>query len=90
MAGIAGILELIGGLLILLGLFTRVAAFILSGEMRSLILWCISDSPGWPIDNHGELAVIFCFVFLYLAAACGGPFSLENIWMRQAKEVIAR
>src|SRR5689334_24385160 len=74
----AGVLELVGGALILLGLFTRPVAFILSGEMA--IAYFISHAPRnfWPLLNGGDLAVTWCFVFLYLAAAGGGPISLDR------------
>ncbi len=76
--GVAGILELFGGLLLLAGLLTRPVAFILSGEMA--VAYFIAHAPkGFlPILNGGELAVLYCFVFLYLAAAGGGPFSLDS------------
>jgi putative oxidoreductase len=75
--GFAGILELVGGLLILIGLFTRPAAFILSGEMA--VAYFMAHAPnGWlPILNQGELAVMYCFVFLYLSFAGAGEFSLD-------------
>jgi putative oxidoreductase len=74
--GLAGILELVGGSLILLGLFTRPVAFILSGEMA--VAYFMAHAPGGllPIMNHGELAVMYCFVFLYLSVAGGGSFAL--------------
>ena len=77
--GIAGVLETVGGILIFVGLFTRPTAFILAGEMA----WAYfqSHAPGgfWPIMNRGELAVLFCFIFLYLAARGGGVFSLDAL-----------
>ena len=78
LSGAAGVLELVGGALILLGLFTRPVAFILSGEMA--IAYFISHAPRnfWPLLNGGDLAVTWCFVFLYLAAAGGGPISLDR------------
>ena len=77
--GLAGILELVGGSLVLLGLFTRPVAFILSGEMA--FAYFMAHAPGGllPIMNHGELAVMFCFVFLYLSVAGGGAFSLDGM-----------
>ena len=77
--GLAGILELGGGVLILLGLFTRPAAFILSGEMA--VAYFMAHAPhGWlPILNQGELAVMYCFVFLYLSVAGAGEFSLDAL-----------
>lgn len=74
----AGGLELVGGFLIVVGLFTRPVAFILAGEM-AVAYWMAHAKNGfWPLANGGELAVIYCFVFLYLAAAGGGPWSLDS------------
>jgi putative oxidoreductase len=77
--GLAGILELVGGALIFLGFLTRPVAFILSGEMA--VAYFKVHAPGgfWPVQNHGELAVAYCFVFLYLAAAGGGPLSVDAL-----------
>jgi putative oxidoreductase len=79
----AGALELVGGVLLLLGLFTRPVAFVLSGEMA--VAYFLQHAPGgfFPLLNKGELAVIYCFVFLYLAAAGGGPWSLDAVWKGQ-------
>ena len=74
--GIAGILECVGGLLILLGVFTRPAAFVLSGHMAVAYFMAHAPRGFWPILNRGELAALYCFVFLYLAVAGGGPWSL--------------
>ena len=74
---LSGWLELIGGLLIVLGLFTRVTAFILSGEMAVAYFMAHSAKSFYPELNHGELAVLYCFVFLYLAAAGAGPWSID-------------
>ena len=75
----AGVLELVGGALVCVGLFTRPAAFLLSGEMA--IAYFMFHAPGGflPIVNHGEAAVFYCFAFLYLAAAGGGPWSLDKM-----------
>jgi putative oxidoreductase len=80
--GLAGILELVGGAMILIGLCTRPVAFILSGEMA--VAYFMAHAPGGllPILNHGELAVIYCFVFLYLSAAGGGAYSLGGLRKR--------
>jgi putative oxidoreductase len=77
--GVAGVLEFFGGLLILLGLFTRPTAFILSGLLA--VAYFMAHAPGgfWPIQNQGELAVLYCFVFLYLAAAGGGEWSVDRL-----------
>src|SRR5512140_1566562 len=77
--GVAGILETFGGLLLLLGLFTRPVAFILAGEMAVAYFMMHAPHGFWPALNHGELPVVFCFVFLYLAAAGGGPWSLDAL-----------
>lgn len=80
--GIAGILEFFGGILIVLGLFTRPVAFVLSGEMA--VAYFMSHVPRgfWPIMNGGERAVLFCFIFLFLWAAGGGDFSLDG-WRKK-------
>ena len=77
--GFAGVLEFFGGALILLGLFTRPVAFILSGEMA--FAYFMAHAPGgfWPVLNHGEAAVFYCFAFLYLSATGGGPWSLDRV-----------
>lgn len=81
--GVGGILELFGGLLLLLGLFTRPVAFILAGQMA--VAYFMSHAPKgfWPLINRGELAVLYCFVFFYLTAAGGGPWSLDHLWRRR-------
>ena len=76
--GFAGCLELIGGGLLLLGLFTRPVAFVLAGEMAFAYFIAHAPQSFWPILNHGEDAVLYCFVFLYLSAAGGGPWSLDR------------
>lgn len=76
MMGVTGILECIGGLLILVGVFTRPVAFLLSGEMAVAYFTAHAPRGFWPILNWGELAALYCFVFLYLAVAGGGPWSL--------------
>jgi len=82
MVGIGGVLEFFGGLLILLGLFTRPVAFILSGMMAVAYFMAHAPQGFWPLQNGGELAVFYCFVFLYLSAAGGGAWSLDSIWRR--------
>lgn len=76
--GVAGILEFFGGVLLLLGLFTRPVAFILSGEMAAAYFIAHAPKGFLPILNGGEIAVLYCFVFLYFAAAGGGPLSLDS------------
>jgi putative oxidoreductase len=76
--GLAGVLELVGGILLLLGLFTRPVAFILSGEMAVAYFLAHANQSFFPILNQGELAALYCFVFLYLSAAGGGPWSVTG------------
>lgn len=80
---IGGVLELFGGLLVLLGLFTRPVAFILSGEMAVAYFHSHAPRGFWPIQNGGELAALYAFVFLYLFAAGGGPLSLDAMRRRR-------
>ena len=76
---VAGVLESVGGPLLLLGLFTRPVAFILSGEMA--VAYFIGHAPQgfWPVLNQGAPAVFYCFFFLYLSAAGPGPWSLDAL-----------
>ncbi|MDX1748885.1 MAG: DoxX family protein [Methylophaga sp.] len=82
LSGVAGVLELVGGFLILIGLFTRPVAFILSGQMA--VAYFIAHSPQgfWPLLNNGELAALFSFIFLYLFVAGGGAWSVDNLVKR--------
>ena len=82
LGGIAGLFELVGGALILVGLFTRPVAFVLSGVMAFAYFIAHAPQGFWTILNKGELAVLYCFVFLYLAAAGGGPLSLDRALRR--------
>jgi putative oxidoreductase len=75
--GLIGALEVVGGILIVLGLFTRLAAFVLSGFMAVAYFMAHAPQGFHPINNGGELAIMFCFVFLYLAAQGAGPWSLD-------------
>jgi putative oxidoreductase len=79
--GLSAILEFGGGALVLLGFLTRPAAFILSGEMAVAYFKAHSGNGlgPWPIQNHGELAVLYCFVFFYLSAAGAGPYSVDAL-----------
>ena len=81
--GLAGVLEFWGGLLIVVGFLTRPTAFVLSGQMA----WAYFQSHfprGWiPIENRGELAVLFCFAFLYMSARGGGAFSIDGLLARR-------
>jgi putative oxidoreductase len=80
---IGGVLEFYGGLAILLGLCTRPVAFILSGEMAVAYFQFHQPNGFWPIQNHGEPAVLFCFIFLLLAAQGGGDWSLDGLLRRK-------
>ena len=75
--GFAGILELVGGGLVAVGLFTRPVAFLLSGEMAAAYFMAHAPKSFFPLLNQGEAAILFCFIFLYLAAAGGGAWSLD-------------
>ena len=80
MIGIAGILELVGGILMLIGLFTRATAFVLSGEMAAAYFIGHASKGGvlLPLLNDGDAAVLYCFVFLYFAAAGPGAWAVDN------------
>jgi putative oxidoreductase len=75
--GAAGLIELVGGTLLVLGLFTRLAAFVLAGEMAVAYFTAHAPRGFWPIANGGELAALYCFIFLYLSAIGGGPWSVD-------------
>ncbi len=75
----AGVLEFGGGILIAIGLFTRWSAFLLSGTMAVAYWMAHGTSAFLPIQNKGELAVLYCFVYLYLFFAGGGSWSLDNL-----------
>ena len=81
-AGLAGVLEVFGGLLMLVGLFTRPVAFILSGEMAVAYFQAHFPRAFWPVLNGGEPAYLFCFLFLFFAAAGAGPLSVDALLRR--------
>ena len=81
---IAGVIELVGGALVAAGLFTRLAAFILSGEMAFAYFMEHAPQGFYPALNKGLPAVLFCFVFFYLSAAGGGPWSLDRLFRKAA------
>ena len=83
MFGLAGILEFVGGILIILGLLTRPVAFILAGEMAAAYFMAHAPQALWPIENRGEAAVLFCFIFLYFAAFGAGRYSLDGLMSRR-------
>jgi putative oxidoreductase len=75
--GFAGVIELIGGVAIVFGLFTRPVAFVLAGEMAVAYFMVHAPQGFFPVLNGGEEAILYCFIFLYLAAAGAGPWSLD-------------
>jgi putative oxidoreductase len=81
--GFAGLVELIGGLLIAFGLLTSYAAFIASGQMAVAYFKAHAPQGAFPILNRGELAVLYCFLFLYIAAHGSGGWSLDTIMGRK-------
>jgi putative oxidoreductase len=85
MFGVAGIIEIVGGALVTIGLFTRIAALFTSGEM-AVAYWYFSNRPSrgfMPIQNGGTLEVLYCFVFLYLVFAGAGPWSLDAMMRKR-------
>src|ERR1700730_18283121 len=82
---VGGWIELVGGALIALGLFGAIAAFIASGEMAVAYFRAPARGGFWPIANHGERAVLYCFVFLYIAAHGSGPFSVDALLARRRR-----
>jgi putative oxidoreductase len=89
LGGVSGILELVGGALLVLGLFTRPVAFVLSGMMAVAYWMAHAPQSTYPVNNGGDAAILYCFVFLYLFAAGGGPWSLDA-WLRGKGEAAAR
>lgn len=77
--GLAGVIEFVGGILIALGLFTSPVAFLASGEMAFAYLQAHVPRGFWPIVNGGELALLYCFLFLYFAAVGSGKLSIDSI-----------
>ena len=84
MSGAAGMIELVGGILLVIGLFTRPVAFIMSGTMAVAYFYVHAAKGFFPILNGGELAALYCFVFLYIAAAGSGSWSVDQIRSRAA------
>ena len=84
MPGIAGVIELVCGALIVVGLMTGIAAFIASGEMAVAYFTVHAKGGLWPIQNQGELAVLYCFVFLYFAAHGGGIWSIDSVLRKRS------
>jgi putative oxidoreductase len=84
----AGVIELVGGALVALGLFTRVAAFIMSGEMAVGYFMAHAPRNFFPLLNGGDAAVLYCFIFLYFAVAGGGCWSLDQLlWRNSTREI---
>jgi putative oxidoreductase len=81
--GLAGMLEVFGGALLAIGLFTRPVAFVLSGLMAFAYFLQHSPEGFWPILNRGELAALYCFLFFYLSAHGGGPYSVDAMLQRR-------
>jgi putative oxidoreductase len=81
---VAGMLELVGGALLLIGLFTVPVAFILSGQMAVAYFMAHFPKGFWPAANGGELAALYCFIFLYLATAGGGRWSVDRLRSRSS------
>ena len=86
-AWFAGMLEVVGGGLLLLGLFTRPVAFLLAGQMAVAYFLVHAPRGFWPTLNGGELAALFCFNWLFFAAAGGGPWSLDALLFKRARHV---
>jgi putative oxidoreductase len=80
----AGVLELVGGALLAIGLFTRPVAFVLSGQMAFAYFIGHAPQATFPVQNGGDAAILFCFVFLYIAATGGGPWSVDGAISKKA------
>jgi len=85
-SGLGGILEAFGGALLLVGLFTRPVAFILAGEMAVAYFQFHFPRGFWPLMNQGELAALYCFLWLYFSAVGAGPWSLDAVRTRKKTE----
>ncbi len=77
--GLAGILETFGGVMLLLGLYTRTVAFLLAGEMAVAFFQAHFPRSFWPVLSGGELAFLYCFIWLYISAAGPGPWSIDAV-----------
>jgi putative oxidoreductase len=86
MSGMGGLLELVGGALIVLGLFTRPVAFLLCGEMAVAYFYAHFPRNFFPVINGGDAAILYCFVFLYLIFAGAGPWSLDALLTRSRSQ----
>ena len=85
-AGVGGIIEFFGGLLLFVGLFTRPVAFLLSGTMAVAYFQFHQPGGTWPIENKGELAALYAFVYLFLSAAGAGPWSLDALFGKSRRD----
>ena len=83
LSGVAGVLEFFGGIAIILGIFTRQVSFVLSGLMAAAYWMAHGTEAFWPIVNQGELAALYCFVFLFLSIHGGGEYSIEGWLVRR-------
>src|SRR5262245_496826 len=83
LSGVAGLLEIVGGFLLLFGLFTRPVAFILSGEMAFAYWLAHAPQSFFPVVNRGDAAILYCFLFLYMVFAGGGAWSLDRWWRKE-------
>ena len=83
--GVQGIIELVGGVLILIGLFTRPVAFVLSGDMAAAYFMSHGPKDFYPMMNGGDAAILYCFVFLYLVFAGGGRWSIDEAVQASAR-----
>lgn len=90
MMGVAGVIELVAGLMIALGLLASIAAFIASGQMAVAYFMAHSPRGFWPVLNQGELAVVYCFLFLYIAARGSGVWSVDSLIGRGRAEPVLR
>ena len=81
---LAAFLETVGAVLLLVGAYTRIVAFILSGEMAFAYFMAHAPRSVYPLANGGELAVLFCFIFFYFVSAGGGPWSVDRAVLKQA------
>ncbi len=86
--GLQGVLEVFGGLLLALGLFTRPVAFLLSGNMAVAYFMAHAPRSFFPVNNGGDAAILYCFVFFYLFAAGPGPWSIDMLVRRTGSEPV--
>lgn len=80
LSGINGVIEIVGGILLVLGLFTRPVAFILAGDMAAAYFIAHAPRGFFPLLNGGEGAILYCVIFLYLAAEGAGDWSIDHLW----------